>query len=384
MIISSLKLVYRCTGGCTRSTGCSLDGTPIWTSTRREGGAVEAEKRARALRAALRLIVTTSTFNVAAGSASKPALRQRLEVQPAQGRPYKAVVVLYLQGGADSFNMLVPHSNCAGGVDLYAAYATVREDVAIRQADLHQFAVTESGSQPCDVFGIHPDLPYIAQLATEGDASWIANIGTLIEPLTKVHWVDKSRLIPPALFGHNTQVMQSSSVHAQHRAAKGILGRIVDSLKDGRQHFKATAYSITGNRKIVEGKTAPDIIDKRRGVERFLAYDSLGSTLSNTSSRAAQSVFADSWAQLLIDALEKTESLGGTLDEAIVNGRTTADEDDATGKIGQQLYQVSRVIASRALLQAERDVFVVEAGSFDTHSDLGEKMSELLTQVRPP
>ena len=63
--------------------------------------------------------------------------------------------VIYLQGGADSFNMLIPHSNCAGRADLYAAYAAVRGDVALPLGALHPFTVSPSGSQPCDTFGMH-------------------------------------------------------------------------------------------------------------------------------------------------------------------------------------------------------------------------------------
>ena len=81
----------------------------------------------------------------------------------------------------DSWNLLVPHSGCKGSVDLYKEYADVRgPDLAIPKDELHQIKVP-AGTQPCDVMGIHPSLPYLKQLYDEGDALMIANMGGLVE-----------------------------------------------------------------------------------------------------------------------------------------------------------------------------------------------------------
>ena len=66
-------------------------------------------------------------------------------------------------------------------MDLYKDYADVRgSDLAIPKDKLHQIKV-KAGTQPCDVMGIHPNLPYLKQLYDEGDALMVANMGGLVE-----------------------------------------------------------------------------------------------------------------------------------------------------------------------------------------------------------
>ena len=97
---------------------------------------------------------------------------------------FKAIIVMFLNGGADTFNLLVPHSNCSSK-DMYAEYETVRGDVALAKADLRPIAVP-NGTQPCATFGLHPRLQYMQELYNVGDAAFVANIGSLIEPIDGV------------------------------------------------------------------------------------------------------------------------------------------------------------------------------------------------------
>ena len=118
-------------------------------------------------------------------------------------------MVIYLEGGADSFNMVVPHSGCAGN-DLFAEYETTRgvdgtERRALLKSDLLPIDVTSS-AQPCTTFGLHPELGTLKQLFDDGDAAVLANVGALVEPITYTEYVDHTRTkrLPPGLFGHNT------------------------------------------------------------------------------------------------------------------------------------------------------------------------------------
>ena len=99
-------------------------------------------------------------------------------------RPYKHVTYLFLNGGVDSFNMLVPHSGCTGK-DMYAEYNTVRGEVALPKAQLLPISTT---GQVCSTFGIHPSLPILKSLYDAGDALFSANTGVLFEPVTKEDW----------------------------------------------------------------------------------------------------------------------------------------------------------------------------------------------------
>lgn len=94
----------------------------------------------------------------------------------------KAIVYLMLSGGADSFNMLVPHSGCTD-VDLYAEYSKIRDSVALDKDDLLPIDVPPDPKQPCSKFGLHQYLKSMHQVYNDGDLLWIANAGNLVEPV---------------------------------------------------------------------------------------------------------------------------------------------------------------------------------------------------------
>merc|ERR1719215_1986336 len=84
--------------------------------------------------------------------------------------------MLFLRGGADTFNMLVPLEG-----SLYSEYATVRGNIALQPRQLH--AVSTVG-QPCGKFGLHFRLPLLKQLYDRGKAAFVTNVGSLVEPTT--------------------------------------------------------------------------------------------------------------------------------------------------------------------------------------------------------
>lgn len=182
---------------------------------------------------------------------------------------------MFFSGGLDSFNVLTPHSGC-GASDLYTQYSTERGGMAIPHDQLLPLQLTtdDAVAQPCSTFGLNPELPFLKTLWDSGEASFVANMGTLIEPLTRAQYYDGSAEVPPLLFAHDAQQRQIQSVHAQEEGAKGILGRIVDALTaapvaEGQQQpYASRVYSLSGNKKITEGGSAPYIVDWRKGVSR--------------------------------------------------------------------------------------------------------------------
>ena len=134
------------------------------------------------------------------------------------GRRYKSIVVVFMLGGADSYNMLVPHSGCRAratdnaessttGVDedsttdpagvphdLHGEYASIRNGdgdgdgnevhMALRQDQLLQIDA-DPAKQPCSKFGLHPNLQHLQSLYHDGDAAILANVGALVEPVLR-------------------------------------------------------------------------------------------------------------------------------------------------------------------------------------------------------
>ena len=91
---------------------------------------------------------------------------------PAPGE-YRALVCLFLAGGNDSFNMLVPREAAA-----YAEYEATRSNLALPPAQLIE--VNPIG-QPG--YYLHGGMPEVATLFENGQAAFVANVGTLIEPV---------------------------------------------------------------------------------------------------------------------------------------------------------------------------------------------------------
>lgn len=164
----------------------------------------------------------------------------------ASGRPYKAVVVLFLNGGIDSYNVIVPHSQCSGPTDLHEEYRTVRGNLKLERSELLNVSVP-SGTQPCDVFGIHPKLPFVRDLYVQGDAAFVANIGPLAEPITRDEWKAGTKRVPVSLFAHNWQQLAAQNVHADALAAQGVFGRLASELMYRTVPAASTGvYSING------------------------------------------------------------------------------------------------------------------------------------------
>ena len=115
---------------------------------------------------------------------------------------YKALVCLFLNGGNDSFNMLVPRESTA-----YEEYRSVRggtyQETSGRgwliKEDL--LPITSEG-QNYQEFGIHPDLPYLKTLYDQGDLAFVSNVGSLIEPLSLSDYNNNSKSLPEGLFSH--------------------------------------------------------------------------------------------------------------------------------------------------------------------------------------
>eukprot|EP00051_Salpingoeca_urceolata_P032686 m.16891 g.16891 ORF g.16891 m.16891 type:complete len:2374 (-) comp5352_c0_seq1:24-7145(-) len=277
-------------------------------------------------------------------------------------RPFKAIVVMMLSGGADSFNMLIPHSRCADGKDMYEEYATVRTDGAIPKSRLLPVDVPE-GTQPCDTFGLHYNLGGLKQLMEDGDGAWVANIGSLVEPLNRSEYfgsfgVPKKKR-PPRLFAHNTVLKYTHSmIPTTTQVRTGWLGRMVKALRGQDNPYKCELFSVSGSPNMLTGAGDFDIIVNSQ-VKGFDQFDALGEELFNLTGNASTSKFADKYSEVLHAALKRTSTLGPEL--------AAAQLDTTFGSTGWQrsLERVAKLVKLRDKLGTERAVFFANYGGFD-------------------
>jgi hypothetical protein len=125
-----------------------------------------------ALQTVLKLFFLSSEFHTNTFSSHNGIIRSPPKEVLSLGRPYKAVIVIFMNGGADSYNFLVPHSEC-NGKDLYQEYKDIRGEAALDKTDdllLIDNDLQQTKPQPCAKFGIHHTLTAVRDAYNDGDA----------------------------------------------------------------------------------------------------------------------------------------------------------------------------------------------------------------------
>ncbi len=290
---------------------------------------------------------------------------------------YRALVCVFLFGGNDSFNMLVPRSSAE-----YAVYADARQNLAVAQGDLLPIAPAVSDGVD---YGLHPAMPGLASLFDTGAAAFVANVGPLIEPTTREQFLQGSVELPPQLFSHNDQQDQWQSLKGSGQSATGWAGRMADLIRSnvagqqmatnaslfGANLFQAAddtvAYVMGPNGPVqFEGFSLDpnDILYRQRAAFRRIVDAGYGS------------VYERAFAAVQRRAIEAADTVSAAIDSAPALVTTFPQT-----QLGTQLATVARLIAVREQLGMQRQVFFVAAGGFDSHDDQNENQPELLGGV---
>jgi uncharacterized protein (DUF1501 family) len=329
----------------------------------------------------------TSTTALTASAAAGSMLRWGVESAEAQAMGgYKAIVCVFLFGGSDSNNMIIPVTDYAQ----YAATRTVASNVAITQAQLLPFNAPSAGKS----YGFHPSFAPLAPTYTAGKLAVIANAGTLIAPLTKAQYQAGTNR-PQNLFSHSDQQNSWMGRLPGQAVATGWAGRAADTPSVAAANTGSlipVTISVSGKQVFTIGnKTAPLVIPANGGVlvsgqatdavsvARFNAMQALlGTGNTNTvvaggSSILSQALLANATANPILQAPQPT---------VITNAFTVGGALLNTG-IAQQLRQVARLINARAATGAGREFFFVSMGGYDTHSGTVTNQTNLFNQLAP-
>ena len=317
-----------------------------------------------ALLVAQYLFLATSEFHATNDNALTTTLRTLTTSSSSSGLGFKAVIALFMVGGADSYNLLVPHSECntdpVNNLDMYASYAAVRGiPITLDKSELLEIDVP-SGTQPCNKFGIHNKLPILKELYDDGDAAFIANMGALVEPMTLAEYKAGSKTRPPYLFSHNSQQEQSAKVYSQdYRNVNGVLGRIMDTLGSQTTPYKAKTYSLDIG--------VPDVLTSSEPVQMvsdtsFEFQDALGDKIEQLTANKSASIFADTWSEQLKLALNSTVEYPAKMEEVSLTA--------SHGTCAQCKKIVQLIGANSQLDDVERAAYYYAVGGFDSHKSL--------------
>jgi uncharacterized protein (DUF1501 family) len=283
----------------------------------------------------------------------------------AQSADYKALVCIFLFGGNDSGNMVIPY-------DDYATYAAAREGsgLAIPRSSLLQIDVPSVGSQ----FGLHPSLTGLHALWGQGRAAVVCNVGPLVEPTDRDSYRNRLVRIPPNLFSHSDQQNQWQTSVSEGTGSTGWGGRTADRLGSSNTTGFPPVTSTAGTPIFTTGSVerplaiaaAPTRLDAALRLDgfpnppdndaRYVATQNLllldqDKTLVRGASRVTR------------EAVEVERALRAAGDPAVppfpLNPRTS---------LGNQLEQVAKLISLRSVLGMSRQIFFCSLGGFDTHS----------------
>lgn len=170
------------------------------------------------------------------------------EAAAATATDYKALVCIFLAGGNDYANTLVPYD-----VDSWNAYNGLRSNLAYSRDSLAATVLTPASALPGGVqYALAPGLSSLLPLFASGTLAPMLNIGTLIEPTTRAQYLAKSVALPPKLGSHNDQASFWQSSQAEG-ATSGWGGRMGDLFASGNGSSTFTSIGLSGNAVFLAG-----------------------------------------------------------------------------------------------------------------------------------
>jgi uncharacterized protein (DUF1501 family) len=332
---------------------------------------------------------------------------------PALG-DYKAMVVLFLYGGNDSFNTLIPSSNHPE----WNNYSTNRGILAHNDdpgnegpnanpnlaGNILRINYPDAANPQ---YGVHPELSGMRDMFNDGELAFISNVGTLSEPIAdRTEYLSGSKILPVQLFSHSNQQEQWQSSIPDKPFTSGWGGRMSDLLNasygNGDISMNVTLAGVNN----FQVGTSPAAVQYGVGVNGATSLSGYGTGYANALVDPSAPLFGPGYdyttnsTGLRLKALEST--MQATLDltgenlhevgfenvlksarqnEAFVgNAITEADGQfdfethftnyGATSGTANQLKMIAKLIAGRNCLGNSRQVFFCSMGGYDTHRNM--------------
>lgn len=294
----------------------------------------------------------------------------------AQSAPdYKALVCLFLFGGNDGNNLLVPLDGAS-----HAQYERIRPNLARARDALLPIAPSNTGGRP---FGLHPALGGLQRLFTQGRAAMLANVGPLLVPTTKAALEARRIAVPDNLYSHSDQQAQWQSGAVDGAARSGWGGRLMERLLAGDARNRGYGLlSMAGGNLWENGdvslqpyKVSPS---GRFGFDFYEAgsTEPLSVAIAETLAEPRGHLLEQAWNDVVGRSIENQRVLTRALE-----GGSLATDFPGTG-LGRQLQMVARLISARANLGLARQCFFCSIGGFDTHGDDQlQRQNELFAEI---
>ncbi len=291
---------------------------------------------------------------------------------------YRALVCVFLAGGSDSYNMLVPTTGSATSGE-YANYANMRSGLALPfpgtggTDELLPLSIRRSGGRS---YGLHGAMPGLASRINEGNATMVANVGTLAAQVTAQQVRNGSAaaagLLPRALFSHNDQQVTWQTGLTRTGSPTGWGGRLADRLLSRNISNEVSMnISLAGNRTLLVGDSTISYTIGENGAETLTGINS-NNIFDRERVAAARSIVEGSSEHLLLQSFAEEKQLAFDSSEAFSEAfnRVRVNANFGGDRFGRELRAVARTIGSSRDLGLRRQIFFVELGGFDHHAEL--------------
>ncbi len=312
--------------------------------------------------------------------------------RPKVGGPYRALVCVYLSGGNDAFNLVIPRDSASAGSQ-YDLYRTVRGGVydAVTNAqglayDFNALLPISPQGLAVNSFGLNPacadftlnSVAYkgLQSLFADGKLAFINNIGTLVRPITKTEYNANPALRPPQLYSHSDQETLWNLGLTNPNVTVGWGGQVMaNATYSNGFPSLAPCISIAGSNRFEIGPNISPYQMSTGGATTLSNYSSSNfgtarlATLNNLLGQTQANPFAKEYAAIQKRGMDLGTQISAWLSASDGSGNVTTVFPNTGNSLSSQLNMVARMIkiSRSANVGAERQIYYVRFGGFDTH-----------------
>ncbi|ASP39132.1 hypothetical protein CHH28_10765 [Bacterioplanes sanyensis] len=311
-----------------------------------------------------RLVALSGTSTLLGAGTSLAMMEKAFAASSTQFNDHKSLVCVFLHGGNDCSNMIVPTDNAG-----YADYQTHRSGIAIGQQSLHALNGTE--------YGFHPAMGNLAARFNSGQLAVVNSVGALVEPATKTQIQNHQVALPASLFAHNHQQ------HFWHTLgpievtgdATGWGGRMADLFASSQPTVPASLLVADGA-PWLNGQSTSPYATGLDGINRLNyqhANNDRRAALQRLLSSGDQSVMGRQLQHSINQTVGTTDQLATAFSQSAQPGFQASNDFE------RKLRTAAQGILARQQLGAKRQLFMITLGGFDTHGNQLEAQNGLLS-----
>jgi uncharacterized protein (DUF1501 family) len=298
---------------------------------------------------------------------------------------YKALVCVFLFGGNDSHNTIVPN-----GLSEYNTYSAARGG----PAEQNGLALPRSSLLPIlsGAWGLHPAMSQSQALFNSGKLAFIANVGPLLAETTLQQYQSSTVPLPPQLFSHLDMQVHWQTMRPDTPANTGWGGRLADVFKSAASGMLPVSVSVGGGGFFMKGNDVSvyqvrpttyvgGSVSTAERIARTIVAPRPGDSITNTqgvflgnASAPRGSLLEQQYSKLVRDSVDVGRFVTDTVYTESPPGTYTLRYPvpgawPTSNRLSAQLHSVASMIAARQQLGVTRQIFFVSLPDFDTHGD---------------